>query len=631
MPNDRHGRRSGAGDSKQTRHSARSNHHPSLGRLQLSLASGQTVRHLTLDQAIEGSIPSSPAKSPVQLQLGWPVPVTTDFIREIVAADIRAGRHTTIVTRFPPEPNGYLHIGHAKSICLNFGIAAEFGGRCHLRFDDTNPEKEEQEYIDAIEHDLRWLGFDWGEHLYHASDYFEQLYEWAVELVKGGRAYVDDLSADEMREHRGTLTERGRNSPWRDRPIAENVDLFERMRAGEFPNGAHVLRAKIDMASPNINLRDPVLYRIVHAAHPRTGDAWRVYPTYDFAHGQSDAIEGITHSLCTLEFEAHRPLYDWLIDNLPVPSRPRQIEFARLALTHTVLSKRFLLRLVNDGHVRGWDDPRMPTISGMRRRGYPAEGIRDFATMVGVAKANTVIEIGQLEHAVRNVLNRTALRRFAVLDPLKVVVENYPAGQVETLEVPNNPEDSAAGDRPVEFSRELWIERDDFMEEPPPKFFRLAPGREVRLRAAYFITCQSVVHDADGKIVELRCTYDPATRGGDAPDGRRPKATLHWLSAAHAIPAEVRLYDHLFSEQFPGGGGDLMADLNPASETVLAGALVEASLADAPAGTTVQFERLGYFAFDPDSAPGRPVFNRALTLKDTWAKVQAQSGGSGNG
>jgi glutaminyl-tRNA synthetase len=552
-------------------------------------------------------------------------PERSDFIREIVAADVRDGRHTTIVTRFPPEPNGYLHIGHAKSICLNFGIAQEFGGRCHLRFDDTNPEKEEQEYIDAIEADVRWLGFDWGEHLYHASDYFEQLFAWAVHLVRAGKAYVDDLTADEIREHRGTLTEPGRNSPWRDRPVAESLDLFERMRAGEFPNGARVLRARIDMAAPNINLRDPVLYRIVHAAHPRTGDAWCVYPTYDFAHGQSDAIEGITHSICTLEFEVHRPLYDWLIENLPVPSRPRQYEFARLNLTYTVLSKRVLLRLVNEGHVRGWNDPRMPTISGLRRRGFPAEGLRDFAAMIGVAKADSVVEVGMLEHAVRNVLNRTAHRRFAVLDPLKVVIENYPEGQAEEMEIANNPEDPSAGTRKVAFTRELWIERDDFMEEPPAKYFRLAPGREVRLRAAYFVTCREVVKDAAGEIVELRCTYDPATRGGDAPDGRRPKATLHWLSADHGIPAEVRLYDHLFSRPDPGvEGRDLFADLNPDSETVLQGCLAERSLAETGVGETVQFERLGYFSPDLDSTPGHLVFNRTLTLKDTWAKLQAQ-------
>ena len=547
-----------------------------------------------------------------------------DFIREIVAADVRAGRHTAIVTRFPPEPNGYLHIGHAKSICLNFGVALDFGGHCNLRFDDTNPVKEEQEYIDAIQHDIRWLGFDWGEHLYHASDYFEQLYDWAVHLIRNGDAYVDDLSADEIREYRGTLTEPGRDSPWRDRSPDENVDLFARMRAGEFPNGARVLRAKIDMASPNINLRDPVLYRIVHAAHPRTGDAWCIYPTYDFAHGQSDAIEGVTHSICTLEFEAHRPLYDWLIEHLPVPSRPHQYEFARLNLTYTVLSKRFLLRLVEEGRVRGWDDPRMPTISGLRRRGFPAEGIRDFAEMVGVTKTDSVIEYGQLEFAVRAVLNRTAPRRFGVLHPLKVVIENYPEGESEDVEVPNNPEDPAAGSRSVPFSRELWIERDDFMEVPAPKFFRLAPGREVRLRAAYFITCRDVVKDATGRVVELRATYDPRTRGGDAPDGRRPKATLHWVSAAHALSAEIRLYDHLYTRPDPGAGGDLLADLNPASETLVTEAFVEPSLADARPGETVQFERLGYFAADTDSRPGALVFNRTVTLKDTWAKVKAR-------
>ena len=557
-------------------------------------------------------------------------PDRRDFIREIVAGDIAAGRTGAPVTRFPPEPNGYLHIGHAKSICLNFGIAQEFGGRCHLRFDDTNPAKEEQEYIDAIQADVRWLGFDWGEHLYHASDYFEQLYAWAVHLIEHGKAYVDDLSADEIREHRGTLTEPGRNSPWRDRPAAESLELFERMRGGEFPDGARVLRARIDMASPNLNLRDPVLYRIVHATHPRTGDVWCIYPTYDFAHGQSDAIEGVTHSICTLEFEAHRPLYDWLVENLPVPSRPRQYEFARLNLTHTVLSKRVLLRLVNEGYVRGWDDPRMPTISGLRRRGFPAEGIRDFAAMIGVAKADSVVEVEMLEHAVRDVLNRTAARRFAVLDPLKVVIEDYPAGRVEEMTVANNPEDPSAGSRVVPFTRELWIERDDFMEDPPAKFFRLAPGREVRLRAAYFITCREVVKDTSGRVVELRCTFDPDTRGGDAPDGRRPKATLHWVSADHAIPAEVRLYDHLFSSAEPGADdGDLFADLNPDSETVVRGAWVEPGLAQVPVGTTVQFERLGYFTPDPDSAAGALVFDRTLTLKDTWAKVQARGGPGG--
>jgi glutaminyl-tRNA synthetase len=552
-------------------------------------------------------------------------PERSDFIREIVAADLRDGRHKSVVTRFPPEPNGYLHIGHAKSICLNFGIAEEFAGRCHLRFDDTNPIKEEQEYIDSIEADVRWLGFDWGEHLYFASDYFEQLYEWAVHLITAGKAYVDDLSADEIREHRGTLTEPGRESPWRERPAEESLDLLGRMRAGEFPNGSRVLRARIDMAARNINLRDPVLYRIVHAEHPRTGDAWCIYPTYDFAHGQSDAIEGITHSICTLEFQDHRPLYDWFIENLPVPSRPHQYEFARLNLTHTVLSKRVLLRLVNERHVRGWDDPRMPTLSGLRRRGFPAEGIRDFAAMIGVARADSVVEVEMLHHAVRDVLNRTALRRFAVLNPLKLVIENYTEGAVEELEVTNNPEDLSAGTRQVPFTRELWIERDDFMEDPPKKFFRLSPGREVRLRSAYFVTCNEVVKDAEGNVVELRCTYDPATRGGSAPDGRRPKATLHWLSTAHTVPAEVRLYGHLFGSPYPGAEGrDLFDDLSPDSETVLQNCFVEGSLTDPTVGETLQFERLGYFCPDTDSAPGVPVFNRTLTLRDAWAKLQAQ-------
>ena len=549
-----------------------------------------------------------------------------DFIRETVIADQLSGKYgQRVVTRFPPEPNGYLHIGHAKSICLNFGIPQEFGGRCHLRFDDTNPMKEEQEYIDAIERDIRWLGFDWGEHLYFASDYFEQLYEWAVDLIEAGKAYVDDLSADEIREHRGTLTEPGRPSPWRDRPADESLDLFARMRAGEFPDGARVLRARIDMAAPNINMRDPVLYRILHAEHPRTGDAWCIYPMYDFAHGQSDAIEHITHSICTLEFEAHRPLYDWFIQNLPVPAEPHQYEFARLNLTHTVLSKRVLKRLVDEGTVRGWDDPRMPTLSAIRRRGFPAEGIRDFTTLVGVAKTDSVVEAEYLEHTVRDVLNRTALRRFGVLDPLKVVITDYPEGRVEEMDVPNNPEDPDAGTRKVPFGRELWIERGDFMEEPVRKFFRLAPGREVRLRSAYFITCDEVVKDEEGRIVELRCTHDPATRGGDAPDGRRPKATLHWVSAAHAVPAEVRLYEHLFTDPYPGADGrDIFATVNPASEKVLSGCRVEPALAELPVGETVQFERLGYFCPDPDSSPGALVFNRTLTLKDTWAKLQKQ-------
>jgi glutaminyl-tRNA synthetase len=554
-----------------------------------------------------------------------PAPERSDFLRDIVAADLREGRADSVVTRFPPEPNGYLHIGHAKSICLNFGIAAEFGGHCNLRFDDTNPLKEEQEYIDSIQADVRWLGFDWDRNLFFASDYFEQLYEWAVILINVGKAYVDDQSADEIRAARGTLTEPGTASPWRDRTVDENLDLFERMRAGEFPNGARVLRAKIDMASGNINLRDPVMYRIVHAAHPRTGDAWCIYPSYDFAHGQSDAIEGVTHSICTLEFQDHRPLYDWFIANLPVPHVPHQYEFARLNLTHTVLSKRVLLRLVNEGVVRGWDDPRMPTLSGLRRRGFPAVGVRDFVAMVGVARADSTIEIEMMEHAVRDVLNRDAARRFAVLDPLKIVIENHPDGLVEEMEVPNNPEDPGAGTRTVPFTRELWIEREDFMEDPPSKFFRLAPDREVRLRSAYFVTCTGVVKDDAGRVVELRCTYDPETRGGSAPDGRRPKATLHWLSASHTVPAEVRLYDHLFTSPHPSAGGrDIFEDVNAASEVVLSGCLVEPSLGDVRVGETVQFERLGYFCPDPDSAPGMLVFNRTLGLRDTWAKLQAQ-------
>jgi glutaminyl-tRNA synthetase len=549
---------------------------------------------------------------------------TLDFIREIVADDVRTGQHAVPVTRFPPEPNGYLHVGHAKSICLNFGVAQEFKGRTHLRFDDTNPTKEEQEYIDSIKEDVRWLGFDWGEHLYHASDYFDQLYAWAELLVQKGLAYVDDLTADQIREYRGTLTEPGQESPFRNRSVEENLDLFRRMRAGEFTDGTRVLRAKIDMASGNINLRDPVMYRILHASHPMTGDKWSIYPSYDYAHGQSDAIEGITHSLCTLEFEDHRPLYEWFLDHLPVPSRPRQIEFARLSLTYTVLSKRFLLRLVNEGRVRGWDDPRMPTISGLRRRGFPPEALRQFAETIGVAKRASVNEYAALEHAVRDVLNRTSPRRMAVLRPLRVVLTNYPEGQVEEIEVGNNPEDPGAGARKVPFSRELWIERDDFMEDPPRKFFRLAPGREVRLRAAYLVTCQEVVKDAAGQVTELRCRYDPATRGGSAPDGRSPKATLHWLSARHAHPAEVRLYDHLFTKPDPGADGDLLADLNPKSEEVVAGAWVEPSLASLPAGTRVQFERLGYFSVDKDSTAAVPVFNRTVTLRDTWAKVQAK-------
>ncbi|MGF1641359.1 MAG: glutamine--tRNA ligase/YqeY domain fusion protein [Rhodospirillales bacterium] len=547
-----------------------------------------------------------------------------DFVREVIRADLAAGRHTSVVTRFPPEPNGYLHIGHAKSICLNFGIAQEFGGRCHLRFDDTNPIKEEMEYIEAIERDVRWLGFDWGEHLYFASDYFEQLYAWAEHLIRTGKAYVDDLSADEIRAHRGTLTAPGRNSPYRDRPVEENLDLFRRMRAGAFPDGARVLRARIDMASGNINLRDPVLYRILHARHPRTGDAWCIYPTYDFAHGQSDAIEHITHSICTLEFEDHRPLYDWLIDNLPVPSRPRQYEFARLELTHTVLSKRRLIQFVREGLVRGWDDPRMPTIAGLRRRGIPPAAIRAFARRIGVAKTNSTVDVSLFDFCVRELLNKTAERRMAVLRPLKLVIENYPEGETEMVAAINNPEDADAGTRLVPFTRELWIERDDFMEDPPKKFFRLAPGREVRLRYAYFVTCREVVKDASGAVVALRCTYDPASRGGDSPDGRKVKATLHWVSAAHAIAAEVRLYDHLFSSPDPGAGGDVLADLNPRSLEVLEDCRLEPSIALFPQGEPLQFERQGYFCRDPDSTPARPVFNRTVGLRDSWVKIQSK-------
>jgi len=550
-----------------------------------------------------------------------------DFVRDIIQSDLDAGRVTQVVTRFPPEPNGYLHIGHAKSICLNFGIAQEFGGRCHLRFDDTNPAKEEQEYIDAIQRDVRWLGFDWGSHLHHASDYFDQLYEWAEHLIRAGKAFVDDSTPTEMRQERGTLTEPGQNSRYRTRSVEENLDLFRRMRAGEFPNGARVLRAKIDMASGNMNLRDPVLYRILHAPHPRTGTTWCIYPTYDFAHGQSDAIEGITHSICTLEFEDHRPLYEWFIENLPVPSHPHQYEFARLNLAYTVLSKRVLTRLVHEGHVSGWDDPRMPTIAGLRRRGVPPEALREFVRRVGVARAYSIVDYALYEHSVREVLNRTALRRMAVLRPLKLVIENYPAGQTETLEAANNPEHPDAGSRRVTFGRELYVERDDFMEDPPRKFYRLSPGREVRLRYGYFVRCREVVKDAAGEVVELRCTYDPETRGGNAPDGRKVQATLHWLAAADAVPAEVRFYNHLFARPDPGAEDDVFTDLNPASLEVLTGCLVEPALAQAPVGEAVQFERQGYFCPDPDSAPGRLVFNRTVGLRDTWAKVQA--GGKG--
>jgi glutaminyl-tRNA synthetase len=548
----------------------------------------------------------------------------TDFIRAIVDDDLAAGRHHgRVATRFPPEPNGYLHIGHAKAICLNFGIAQERGGICNLRYDDTNPTKEDVEYVDSIRADVAWLGFTWAAELY-ASDYFERLYAFAVELIKGGKAYVDSLSADEMRAYRGTLTEPGTNSPYRDRPVAESLDLFARMRAGEFPDGAHVLRAKIDMASPNVNMRDPTLYRIRHASHHRTGDAWCIYPMYDFAHPLSDALERITHSICTLEYEAHRPLYDWLVDALIHGDKPRQYEFARLNLNYTVMSKRKLLQLVQQKLVSGWDDPRMPTISGLRRRGYTPESVRDFCARIGVAKKENVIDVAQLEHSIREDLNTRAPRVMVVLRPLKVVITNYPEGQVEHVSVINNPEDASAGTREVPFSRELYIERDDFMESPPKKFYRLSPGKEVRLRCAYFITCTEVVKDARGDVVELRCTYDPATRGGDAPDGRKVKATLHWVSAPHALPVEVRLYDRLFSAENPdqvAEGKTFLDNLNPSSLEVLDTARAEPSLRGAPPGTRVQFERLGYFCVDPDSNESTLVLNRIVSLRDTWARI----------
>ena len=546
-----------------------------------------------------------------------------DFIRDIVKADLDAGRHNAVVTRFPPEPNGYLHIGHAKSICLNFGIAEEFGGRCHLRFDDTNPTKEEQEYIDAIERDVRWLGFDWGRHLYHASDYFQQLYDWAEHLIRTGKAYVDDQSQQEMRENRGTLTEPGRDSPYRDRGPEENLDLFRRMRDGEFQNGERVLRAKIDMRSGNINLRDPALYRILHAAHPRTGTQWCIYPSYDFAHGQSDAIEHITHSICTLEFEDHRPLYDWFLEHLPVPSRPRQYEFARLNMSHTILSKRVLTELVRGGHVTGWDDPRMPTLAGLRRRGVPPAAIRDFVKRIGVAKANSVVDASMFDFSVREVLNKTALRRMAVLRPLKLVIENYPEGQIEELDAVNNPEAPAAGSRKIRFARELYVEQDDFMENAPKKFYRLAPGKEVRLRYAYFVTCREVVKNAAGQVVELRCSYDPATRGGNTPpDGRKVQATLHWVSQVDAVSAEVRLYNPLFLNPNPNAAA-FASELNPNSLEVLGDCKLESAAAADQAAGAVQFERLGYFCRDADVKAGRPVFNRTVSLRDTWAKIQA--------
>ncbi len=549
-----------------------------------------------------------------------------NFIYPIIDADVKANKNAgRVITRFPPEPNGYLHIGHAKSICLNFGIARDYGGVCNLRFDDTNPSKEELEYVESIKADVRWLGFDWGERLFFASDYFEELYNYALRLIQDDKAYVCDLSADDVRLYRGTLTEPGRNSPYRTRPVAENLDLFQRMRAGEFPDGARTLRAKIDMASPNLNMRDPVLYRIKHESHHRTGDTWCIYPMYDYAHSPSDALEGITHSLCTMEYEDHRVLYDWVLDQLPVPCHPRQIEFARLNLSYTVMSKRKLLQLVNEGQVAGWDDPRMPTLAGMRRRGFTPEAIRNFCERIGVGKRENLVDLALLEYCVREDLNRRAPRVMAVLRPLRVVIDNYPEGRVEELEAVNNPEDPGLGTRRVPFSRVLYIEREDFMEDPPKKFFRLAPGREVRLRYAYFIRCVDVVRDEAGEVVELRCVYDPATRGGYAPDGRQVKATLHWVSAAHAVPARVRLYDRLLTRPNPGEDKDedFKAYLNPKSLEILQKCQLEPSLAAAAAGSFYQFERQGYFCVDPkDSAPGALVFNRTVTLRDPWAKLQ---------
>jgi len=542
-----------------------------------------------------------------------------DFIRDIIQADLASGKYKEIVTRFPPEPNGYLHIGHAKSIALNFGIAQEFPGRCNLRFDDTNPAKEEQEYIDSIQADVSWLGYKWAGEPFYASDYFGRLYEWAEGLIQRGLAYVDDQSQHDIRVNRGTLTEPGKNSPFRDRSVEENLDLFRRMKAGEFPNGARVLRARIDMAAGNINLRDPVLYRILHAHHPRTGGKWSIYPSYDYAHGQSDAIEGITHSICTLEFEDHRPLYDWFIENLPVPSKPHQYEFARLNLTYTVLSKRVLTQLVRDGHVAGWDDPRMPTIAGLKRRGVPPAAIREFVKRIGVAKANSVVDVGMLEFCIREELNRTAPRRMAVLRPLKVVIENYPEGKSEEIEAINHPDDPSAGTRRIAFGRELYIEQDDFMENPPKKFFRLSPGKEVRLRYAYFIKCTGVVKNAAGEVTELRCSYDPATRGGNAPDGRKVKATMHWLPAAQSRPAEIRIYNQLFAKPNPDAS-NFATDLNPQSLEVLKDARIEPSIAESNFGEAMQFERQGYFVRDKDSTPDRLVLNRTIGLRDTFAK-----------
>ncbi|MEN8713441.1 MAG: glutamine--tRNA ligase/YqeY domain fusion protein [Verrucomicrobiales bacterium] len=556
-----------------------------------------------------------------------PPPPSKDFIRELIDEDLSSGKHDGTVTRFPPEPNGYLHIGHAKSICLNFGIAEEYGGRCHLRFDDTNPTKEDVEYVDSIKEDIKWLGFDWGDHLYFASDYFEKLHEWAIHLIEEGKAYVDDQNAEEIRKGRGDLQNPGVDSPYRDRLVEENIDLFRRMKEGEFGDGEKVLRARIDMAHPNLNMRDPVIYRIVHAEHHRTGDTWCIYPMYDFTHGQSDALEYITHSLCTLEFENHRPLYDWFLDNLPVPSRPRQIEFGRLNLNYTVMSKRKLLQLVDEGMVSGWDDPRMPTISGIRRRGYPAEAIREFCKTIGITKFKGTNDISLLESAVRDVLNRDANRYMAVLNPIKLVITNYPEDKKEEFDAVINPEQPELGTRKVPFSRELYIERDDFMEDPPKKFFRLAPGKEVRFRSAYFIRCDEVVKDDDGNIVELRCTYDPETRGGqNPPDGRKVKATIHWVSAKHAVDAEVRVYDRLFANESPDSGeGNFLDHLNQDSLAILKSAKLEPNLAGLETGTTVQFERLGYFCVDSDSEEDKLVFNRTVPLRDSWAKAQKKN------
>jgi glutaminyl-tRNA synthetase len=574
---------------------------------------------------------SSPSEAGEKAAATSPSPAPSNFIRDIILEDLKTNKHNgRVQTRFPPEPNGHLHIGHAKAICIDFGLADEFGGHTNLRFDDTNPQKEETEYVESIKADVSWLGYKW-DGLFYASDYFDQLYEWAIKLIKDGKAYVDDLSADEIRRHRGTLTEPGKDSPYRNRSVEENLNLFERMRAREFPDGSRVLRAKIDMASPNLNFRDPVMYRILHAEHHRTGNKWCIYPMYDFAHGQSDSIERVTHSLCTLEFEDHRPLYNWFIQQLGIfPSR--QIEFDRLNLTYTLLSKRKLLELVQEGRVSGWDDPRMPTLGGIRRRGYPPEAVRNFVGAIGVSKTNGSIELAMLEHFVREDLNKRSLRVMAVLRPLKVVIDNYPENQIEDMDAVNNPEDASAGTRKVPFSRVLYIEHDDFREEPPKGYFRLSPGREVRLRYGYFITCKSVVKNEKGEAVEVHCTYDPATRGGNAPDGRKVKSTIHWVSAVSAIDAEVRIYETLFTKENPDEVEErqvFTANLNPNSLEVIKQAKLEPSLANAAAGSRYQFERLGYFCVDPDSKPGKPVFNRTVALKDTWAKVEKKQGGKG--